>query len=163
MFMRFEHCVAASLDLVFRFHENPANLTRLHAKTTGLRLLHHDGNVMPGTTTWFEQTIGRTIPLVLGFRHTRYEPPFLFAEELIHGPFKQFTHTHEFATVHGGTLVRDILEVELSWVFGGSPATRLFVAPQLAVTFAQRREALESLASSGALVSENVLHASTRL
>jgi ligand-binding SRPBCC domain-containing protein len=124
----FEHEVSAPLETTFAFHEDPANLEQLLTMENGFRLLHHDGSNRPGTETWFEVTVAGSIPVVLGFKHTQYEPPHRFAETLVHGPFNFFEHRHEFAPVGGGTLVRDVIRIMLPWYYGGSVITRLYVA-----------------------------------
>jgi hypothetical protein len=52
---------------------------------------------------------------------------------------------HEFAATDGGTVVRDLLEVELRWYLGGECAMRLFVAPMIRRAFAARQRALEEM------------------
>lgn len=156
MLLQFEHRVPVPREAVFRFHEAPANLAMLLRNWPGFRLLRHDANILPGTTTWFEQTIARCVPVVLGFRHTIYEPPYRFAEELIHGPFRRFTHTHEFEAAGEWTLMRDILEVELPWQYGGQLGTRLFVTRPLRGVFAHRHRALDWLVASGVLCPVNM-------
>lgn len=151
MEFRFEHLVPAPIETVFRFHANPTHLGLLHADAAGFRLIKHCKNVYPGSTLWFEQTIAGCIPLVLGFRHTLYEPPSRFGEELIHGPFSQFTHVHKFEQTNDGTIVRDILNVQLAWQYGGSLATQLLVAPAFQSLFTYRKQALSRLAESGDL------------
>jgi hypothetical protein len=97
----FEQVVEAPIERVFGFHASPTHLALLHRDCTTFRLLHHDGDVRPGCTTWFEEKLAGFLPVVLGFRHVTYEPPLRFAEELIHGPYDRFIHVHEFAN-HAG-------------------------------------------------------------
>lgn len=160
MEFRFEQLVSASYETVFRFYENPAHLSVLHMGWPGFRLLHHEGHIHPGATTWIEQTMAGCIPLVLGFRHTIYEPPHRFGEELIHGPFSLFSHMHEFEPVGEKTLIRDRLAIQLSWQYGGESVTRHLAAPSIRSLFAFRNQALECLADSDELVR---LTASTQL
>lgn len=125
----FEHEVDAPLEATFAFHEDPGNLEQLLTVRNGFRLLHHDGCNRPGSETWFEITVAACVPVVLGFKHTLYEPPRRFAEKLVHGPFDFFDHRHDFVPVRGGTLVRDAIRIMLPWFYGGSVITRLYVAP----------------------------------
>lgn len=152
MEFRFEQLVSASLETVFRFHENPAHLSVLHSEWPGFRLLHHEGHIHPGATTWIEQTMSGCIPVVLGFRHTIYEPPHRFGEELIHGPFSLFTHMHEFEPMGENTVVRDRLTIRLSWQYGGEPVTRLLAAHSIRSLFAFRNLALERMADNDGLI-----------
>jgi ligand-binding SRPBCC domain-containing protein len=147
----FEHRVSLPVEVVFHFHENPAHLELMHCNWPGFRLLHHDGRVLPGSTTWIEQSIARCVPVVLGFRHTIYEPPTRFGEVLIHGPFRRFTHIHEFQQVGETTVVRDLLDVKLPWRYGGELGMRLFVGPAIRRVFASRHSVLTQLAQNDQL------------
>jgi ligand-binding SRPBCC domain-containing protein len=147
----FEHVVEAPVERVFAFHASPAHLATLHRDSTAFRLLHHDGDVRPGSTTWFEQKLTGFLPVVLGFRHVTYEPPRRFGEELIHGPYDRFVHVHEFEPHPRGTLVRDRLELAVPWQYGGTLVLRLLVAPRIRAAFVARQAALRTLVSRGAL------------
>lgn len=141
----FEQTLKSSRDDLFAFHADPANLARLNAGQSQFQLLHHDGNIHPGATTRFRQKIAGILPVVLGFRHTIYEPPNRFGEEMIHGPCKQFTHLHEFEQSGDGTLIRDRLEVQLPWYLGGELGMRLVAAPLIRRAFARRQQGLREL------------------
>jgi len=52
-------------------------------------------------------------------RHTAYEKDRLFRDEMVRGPLGHWVHTHSFADVPGGTLMRDAIDY-------GVPAERLF-------------------------------------
>ena len=77
-----------------------------------------------------------------------YEPDCRFGETLIHGPFERFTHLHEFDETAEGTVVRDILEVQLSWQYGGRFATQHLVANALNSAFDFRQRSLRELMSN---------------
>ena len=142
MELRFEHLVEAPIEAVFAFHENPANLALLLEEWDAFRLIHHDGHIHVGSTTWFEVGVARFLPVVLGFVHTVYEPPHRFAEELIHGPFRRFVHIHEFAGSANGTVVRDLLNVSLPWWYGGESAMNVWLRSALERVFDTRGRAL---------------------
>ncbi len=151
MKLQYEHRVEAPLDAVFRFHADPANLALLLARWPTFRLLRHDGHVRPGAATWFQETVAGCIPVVMGFRHTIYEPPHRQAEEMFHGPFQCFVHTHEFAAHGGATLVRDLLEVRIPWYLGGEPVMRGVLARAFDRCFRFRGRELQRLAVEGRL------------
>ncbi len=145
----FEQTLPVSRDELFQFHDDPSHLGLLLAEWPGFRLLRHAGHIQPGAETWFEQRVAGFLPVVLGFRHTVYEPACRFGETLIHGPFDRFTHLHEFDETTEGAVVRDILDVQLSWQYGGSLATRYFVANALRSAFEFRQRALHQLVARG--------------
>ena len=146
----FEHSVPLPRATVFAFHENPGCIAALHAGWSRLRLLAHDPQLRVGAEIWIEA--GDLIPLVLGFRCTVFEPPQRFGEELIHGPFARFGHIHDFREAAGSTVIRDLLEVEMPWQYGGKMATRTVVAPLLTRMFRQRAEAMRRLVANGTIV-----------
>lgn len=147
----FEAYVPLARDVVFAFHENPERLPWLHRDGPAVRVLHHDGHVRVGAQTWVEYCLAGIVPVVMGFRHILYDPPRRFAEQMIHGPFASFVHTHEFEVTGGGTIVRDRLQVTLPWQYGGGPALGWVVARLLCRTFVRRGRALRQLAEAGAL------------
>lgn len=151
MHFYFEHIVPVPRDSVFHFFQNPARLELLHAGWSTLRLLHYENQVRVGAETWVEVTVAGFVPMVLGFRHTLFEPPVRFGEEVIHGPFSRFTHIHEFIGRKGTTVVRDQLVVCWPWHYGGNAVMRCAVAPTLRKTFQHRAEALVCLANNGSL------------
>lgn len=151
MKLEFERHIALPAPTLFSFGANPANLALLHEGLAPVRLIRHDGAVTPGRQTWVEAAVAGFLPIAMGFEHFLYEPPLRFGDRMIHGPFKRFEHVHEFAPVEDGTLMRDHLQVELPWWYGGDLAMRLLVAPMMRRMFRQRGEAMVRLARSGAI------------
>ena len=73
---------------------------------------------------------------------TAWEPPYRFCDVQLHGPYRQWIHTHEFVAQNGGTLCRD--EVKYA-VWGGHLVNRLFVRRDVQKIFRFRRETLQQL------------------
>ncbi len=147
----FEHTVPLAREKVFAFFEDPERLEMLHAGWSKIRLLQHESRVHVGAETWVEVTLAGFVPIVLGFRHFLFEPPFRFGEEAIHGPFSRFVHIHEFGPQRGNTVVRDLLEVCLPRHYGTETAMKCCVAPAIKRMFYNRAEALTRLASDGTI------------
>jgi ligand-binding SRPBCC domain-containing protein len=57
------------------------------------------------TVTWEAVHFG--IKQRLTSRITKYDRPYRFIDEMVRGAFHSFTHTHEFKSVEGGTLMVD--------------------------------------------------------
>ena len=152
-FMRFcfEQHVRLPIEVVFGFFQNPSRLEELYEGRPRIRLLHYEKQVRIGAQTWVEACVARCIPVVLGFRHHRYEAPVRFGEEAVHGPFSKFVHLHEFEVRAGGTLMRDLLEICLPWYYGGEWAMRRIVAPMINQMFAKRGGMLNRLVERGVL------------
>src|SRR5262245_27033033 len=147
----FAHTVPVRREQVFAFFEDPSRLEVLHSGWSRIRLLHHHNQVQVGNETWVEAMIAGFIPVVLGFRHTLFDPPLRFGEESIHGPFSRFIHIHEFIAGEGNTVVRDVLDVCLPWHYGGEAVMRRGMAPTIRRMFHKRAEALLRLIDDGSL------------
>lgn len=145
MHFLFEQRVAADHERVFSFFEDPHNLSVLHRDDGAFRLLRCSGGVAPGNTSWVECYLAGALPIVLGFRHESYDPPRTFSERLVHGPFARFDHRHEFQSTDRGCLVRDVLDVELPFLYGGELGMRMAVAAAVRRRFELRHRALERL------------------
>jgi ligand-binding SRPBCC domain-containing protein len=74
-----------------------------------------------------------------------WDPPHLFVDEQLHGPYRRWVHTHRFRAVPGGTVVED--EVDFAAPFGW-PIERLFVQRDVRAIFLHRQQAI--LAAFGA-------------
>lgn len=152
MELRFEQLVPAGVEDVFRFHENPANLARLLHRWPRFRLIRHDGLVQVGGVMWVEERFWG-IPVAMAFRYHVCERPHRLGGKLIHGPFDQFEHLHEFAPAGGGTLVRDTLQLAVPRCFGGRFTLRRMIAPLICRAFVCRQRALLQIAESDGLAS----------
>lgn len=158
----FEHIVPLPRELVFAFFENPKRLDLLYAGRSKIRLLRHDSHVRVGAETWVEVMLKGIVPMVLGFRHNLFEPPFRFGEEAIHGPFSGFVHIHEFGLQDRKTVVRDLLEVGLPWHYGGGVVMKRIVAPAIKRMFHNRAQALARLVRDGTVARCGLLSAARK-
>ena len=59
--------------------------------------------------SWTREPAERSVPLPRSrpFRITVMEPPHLFVDEQVSGPFESFVHRHEFHEQGSSTLMRD--------------------------------------------------------
>lgn len=76
-----------------------------------------------------------------------------FEDEQILGPFRRWSHRHEFAAESrngtSGTRLRDFVEYEVGFEPLGGAINRLFIARQIRRTFAYRQRAVERILVSG--------------
>ena len=158
MHFRFEQRIELPRATVFTFHEDPGHLVLVHRGWSAFRMIHHEPRLRQGARTWVEITFAGIVPVALGFEHTLYEPPCRFGEQLIHGPFQRFTHVHEFEEAEAGTILRDLLEIELPWFYGGEWAMRFILAPMVRRAFQFRQAALLKLAQSGDIAARAQRH-----
>ena len=164
-----EHVLPISIDRVFRFFANPANLPRIMPPSTGVELLCVKLLPPPGvsavsaTVATQESLAGigseiivsvRILPF-LPFRMqwiakiTEFEWNHHFADVQKKGPFKSFHHRHELLaeTRNGvnGTVVCDQIDYEVGFGLLGRLAQKFLISSQLRRTFDYRHLTLEKL------------------
>jgi ligand-binding SRPBCC domain-containing protein len=68
-----------------------------------------------------------------------WDPPHLFVDEQLHGPYRRWVHTHRFRAVAGGTEVIDdvVFQAPFGW-----PVERLFVRRDVRAIFLHRQQAI---------------------
>jgi ligand-binding SRPBCC domain-containing protein len=137
-----EMVVPRRRDEVFAFFADARNLERLTPPwlrfevATPEPILLHAGAEIQYRLRW------HGIPLRWTSRITDWDPPRIFVDEQIRGPYRLWRHEHVFDEVEGGTRVRDR-------VLYAAPAPRfverLFVRRDLERIFAYRQERLREI------------------
>lgn len=141
--------VPAPRDEVFAFFAAAENLQAITPPELGFTILTPGPiRIAEGTLIDYRLRLFG-LPFSWQSRISRWEPPTLFQDEQLRGPYRRWVHTHTFAdTPDGGTLVQDRVEYELPfWPLGelGYPIVRL----QLRRIFGFRRQYLERRFGSG--------------
>lgn len=113
-----ESRIAAAPALVFAFHESPGALERLTPPWERVEMIEGGTSILPGSRVVLRTWLG-PVPLRWVAEHTEYEPPRLFADRQVSGPFASWYHRHRFLDDgRGGTLLRDEVEFTppLGWL-----------------------------------------------
>ena len=76
------------------------------------------------------------IPVRWDSEIAEWQPPFLFTDRQLRGPYRSWVHRHIFEETPDGTLVTDDITYRVP---GGALVNRLFVAGELRRIFAYRR------------------------
>lgn len=145
-----ESRLAASPAAVFRFHESPAALTALIPPWENMRVAETSGSLQSGSRVVLKGRLFAIVPVTWVALHTEYEPPHLFADRQVSGPFSSWYHRHRFLDDGaGGTILRDEVDYSvplgaLGQFFGGWLITR-----QLDRMFTYRHETTKRLVESG--------------
>jgi len=128
------------IDEVFSWHTRPGAFERLNAPWRPVRVVHSSGTIRTGAQVEIK------LPLIFGvgipwrLTHTDYQPPLMFRDEQIHGPFISWRHTHSF-TSEGSTLttLSDDIEYQLPI---GTAAIDPFLQRELRRLFTHRHAVL---------------------
>lgn len=126
-------------ETLFSLHEDP-ELFRVLTPPRLATLEHkHTRGIQPGSTAQIRMllpVVSRFIPscgLPWNVRHTIYEPPYVFEDIQVTGPFRLWRHRHEFSTpAPGRTRIVDRVTWELPWpIRWASPIVRHMLTDML--------------------------------
>ncbi|HEU5118902.1 MAG TPA: SRPBCC family protein [Isosphaeraceae bacterium] len=107
-----ESHLSASPSTVFAFHESPGALQRLTPPGEKLQVVEGGHSLKPGSRVVLRMSLG-PFPITWVAEHVDYDPPHLFSDRQISGPFASWYHKHQFLDApQGGTILRD--EVDFS-------------------------------------------------
>jgi ligand-binding SRPBCC domain-containing protein len=136
-----ESIIKAAPERVFAFHELPDALERLVPPWESVKVIQKADISEIGARAIIEQKIFGLIPSRWIAEHTRYEPPRLFEDVQISGPFARWRHQHIVLPHADGAILRDEIEYEPPMSFLGRLAAPILIAPKLEKMFDYRHEA----------------------
>ena len=140
-----EQWVSAPLEKVFEFFSDASNLEVLTPPWLKFRIVTptpiamHTGAKIEYRIDW------RVVPIRWQTEIVEWSPPHRFVDLQLRGPYKLWHHTHTFASVDGGTLVRDIVRYALPLGTIGSLAHKLAVRRDVERVFDYRAERIAAL------------------
>jgi ligand-binding SRPBCC domain-containing protein len=135
-----ESVIRATPERVFAFHELPDALTRLTPAWIDARVIANPASLQPGSRAIIDIAVAPLLRLRTEAVHTVYEPPFLFEDRQLKGPFRVWKHRHIFTPVETGTRLTDSIEFEPPFGFLGRRFAPWLVLPRLRKLFAYRHE-----------------------
>ncbi len=124
---------------VFDFYSDAFNLERLTPPFLKFRVLTPPPIVMREGVVIDYRLRLRGFPVRWRSRITLWEPPRLFVDEQVRGPYRLWRHRHVFEEVDGGTLAVDSVEYAVP---GGALVNRFLVEPDLKRIFDYRQSKL---------------------
>jgi ligand-binding SRPBCC domain-containing protein len=149
--MRFlkESRIAAPPQRVFDFHESEGALQRLTPPWEKVEVESGGHSLAPGSRVVLKTKLG---PLTLRWvaEHVDYDPPRLFSDRQVSGPFASWFHRHHFLDDgQGGTILRDEVEYAVPMGFLGRTFGGAFIEEKLRKMFDYRHEVTRKIVESG--------------
>ncbi len=136
-----ESIINAAPEKVFAFHQLPDAIERLIPPWENAKIIQKADISQIGSRAIIEQKIFGLIPSRWTAEHTKYEPPRLFEDVQISGPFASWRHRHIIKPHENGTtILRDEIEYEPPFSIFGRIAAPFAVVPKLEKMFAYRHE-----------------------
>ena len=144
-----ESIIKAAPEQVFAFHELPDAIERLIPPWENAKIIQKADISKIGSRAIIEQKIFGIIPSRWVAEHTRYEPPRLFEDVQISGPFRSWRHDHIIKPHEDGAILRDEIHYEPPfWIFG-QLAAPFAVVPKLEKMFEYRHQVTKDWCENG--------------
>jgi len=140
--MRFvrESLIRASPETVFAFHQQPDALMKLMPPWERVRVIQQADISDIGARTIVESRILGPFKVRWISQHTIYEPPRLFEDLQLQGPFRRWRHRHIVTPHADGAVLRDEIDYEPPLGFLGRLFAPLLVQKRLKKLFDYRHE-----------------------
>ena len=135
-----ESVIKASPERVFAFHELPDAFERLVPPWENAKVIQKADISKIGSRAIIEQKIFGIFPSRWVAEHTAYDPPRMFEDVQISGPFSSWRHRHIISPHEDGALLQDEIEFAPPMYFLGAMAAPFVITPKLEKMFAYRHE-----------------------
>lgn len=137
MFVK-ESLIRAAPEQVWAFHELPDALERLTPPTERVKIIKRAASLRVGERAIIETKIFGLFPARWVAEHTVYDPPRLFEDVQLSGPFKSWRHRHIISPHAEGAALRDEIDYEPPLSIFGRLAAPLVIVPKLEQLFDYR-------------------------
>ena len=140
--MRFVHesLIRASSETVFAFHQQPDALTKLMPPWEHVRVIQQADISEIGARTIVESRLFGLFNIRWISQHTIYEPPRVFEDLQLKGPFRRWRHRHIITPHADGAVLRDEIDYEPPLGFAGRLFAPLLIQKRLRKLFTYRHE-----------------------
>lgn len=135
-----ESIIKATPDEVFAFHERPDAIELLVPPWENATVVQKAEISKIGSQAIIETRLFGLFPVRWIAEHTAYDPPRMFEDVQISGPFKSWRHKHIVEPHPEGAILRDEIEFEPPMWFLGRIAAPFAVIPKLTKMFDFRHD-----------------------
>ncbi len=132
--------IRASPRRVFEFHEQPNVLTLLTPPSESASVIQSAKISEVGSQAIIETRILGPIKVRWVAEHTIYDPPRLFEDIQVKGPFRSWRHRHIVEPVSEGAILRDEINYEPPLGFLGRLVAPILIQKRLQKLFDYRHE-----------------------
>jgi len=132
--------INASPERVFEFHLLPDAFERLVPPWENAKILQKADVTKVGSRAIIEQKIFGLVPAKWVAEHTAYDPPKMFEDVQVSGPFKSWRHRHIVESHPEGAVLIDEIEFEPPMGFLGTMVAPVLILPKIEKMFAFRHE-----------------------
>lgn len=143
-----ESIIKASPERVFAFHELPDALERLVPPWEKVTVVQKANISKIGSRAIIEQKVFGLIPSRWVAEHTAYDPPQMFEDIQVSGPFASWRHRHIVEPHPEGAVLRDEIEFEPPMSFLGELAAPFLIMPKIEKMFEYRHRATKEWCES---------------
>ena len=135
-----ETVIHAPPERVFAFHQLPDALERLIPPWEDVKIIQKADISKIGSRTIIETKILGPFKRRWIAEHTGYDPPHMFEDVQVKGPFRKWRHRHIVKPHPEGALLRDEAEYEPPLRIFGPLAAPLAITPRLEKMFEYRHQ-----------------------
>lgn len=132
--------INASPERVFEFHLLPDAFERLVPPWEDAKIIQKADVTKVGSRAIIEQKIFGLVPMQWVAEHTAYDPPKMFEDVQISGPFKSWRHSHIVEAHPDGAVLIDEIEFEPPMGFLGTMVAPVLILPKIEKMFDFRHE-----------------------
>ncbi len=133
-----ESIIQAPPGCVFAFHELPDALRRLTPPWESSHIVQAAPDLHVGSRAIVETRIFNLFPTRWVAEHTAYDPPHMFEDVQVEGPFRSWRHRHIIKPHASGAVLRDDIEYEAPLGLIGQLAAPFVIVPRLERLFEYR-------------------------
>jgi ligand-binding SRPBCC domain-containing protein len=141
-----ESVIRATPERVFAFHELPDAFRRLLPTWENSRIVEAASSLEVGTRTIIETKLFGFYAVRWVALHTAYDPPHMFEDVQLEGPFETWRHRHIVKPHEWGAVLRDEIEYETPLSIFGRLGAPFFVRPRLKKLFDYRHQVIRQWA-----------------
>lgn len=149
MYFTKESIIRCTQEKLFAFHELPDAIERLIPPWENAKVIQKADISKIGSQAIIETKILGIFTTRWVAEHTVYDPPRMFEDVQIEGPFRSWRHKHIIEPHPDGAILRDEIEYLMPLEFFGPLAAPMAVKPRLEKLFEYRHQVTKEWCESG--------------